>query len=231
MKRAAAIIVTSNGYLKSSDELEGFHDKCHVIPLGIDVEAFRAEKPEEVRRILERYGRRLIVAVGRLVPYKGFGFLLEAMKDVDATLLLIGTGPLQTELESMIERLGIGDKIHLLGHVEDTLAYYKAAEMLVLPSVSRAESFGLVQVEAMAAGIPVVNTDIESGVPEVSLHGVTGVTVPPMDARALANAVRMLLENDEMRAKYGRAAAARAGEAFSAERMGESTLRVYEAVA
>jgi len=231
MKRAAAIIVTSNGYLKGSDELGDFHDKCHVVPMGIEVEAFRAERPEEVRKIHEKYGARLIVAVGRLVPYKGFAFLVEAMKDVDATLLLIGTGPLQADLESTIDRLGMGEKIHLLGHVEDTLPYYNAAEMLVLPSITRAEAFGLVQVEAMAAGIPVVNTMIESGVPEVSLDGVTGITVPPMDSKALARAVRMLLENDEMRAKYGRAAAARAEEAFTVERMGENVLRVYEAVA
>ncbi|HUI75363.1 MAG TPA: glycosyltransferase, partial [Candidatus Acidoferrum sp.] len=93
-----------------------------------------------------------------------------------------------------------------------------------------AESFGLVQVEAMAAGIPVVNTEIESGVPEVSLHGVTGITVPPGDAQALAEAVNYLLENTEMREKYGRAALARVSEEFSAERMAESTLRVYQEV-
>jgi glycosyltransferase involved in cell wall biosynthesis len=108
------------------------------------------------------------------------------------------------------------------------LSYYRAAKMLVLPSVSRAESFGLVQVEAMAAGIPVVNTEIDSGVPEVSLDGVTGITVAPKDAKALAGAVRVLLENPETQAKYGQAAYTRAREQFSAERMAESTLRIYQ---
>ena len=228
MKRAAAIIVTSEQHLKNSEELAGFRDKCHVVPLGIDVEAFKAERPEEVRSIHAEYGRRLIVAVGRLVPYKGFEFLLKAMKNIDAALLLIGTGPLQKQLETAITRLGIADKAHLLGHVEDTVPYYKAAQMLVLPSVSRAESFGLVQVEAMAAGIPVVNTELDSGVPEVSLDGVTGLTVPPKNSEALAGAIKILLDNAQTREKYGQAASVRAREEFSAQRMAESTLRIYQ---
>jgi rhamnosyl/mannosyltransferase len=183
-----------------------------------------------VRAVHEKYGAPLVLAVGRLVPYKGFEFLVQAMKDIDATLLLIGSGRLRGQLETMIERLGMTGKAHLLGHVDDLVPYYKAAQMLVLPSVSRAESFGLVQVEAMAAGIPVVNTEIDSGVPEVSLHGVTGLTVPPKDPKALAGAIRNLLENPETRAKYGQAASVRAREEFSAQRMAENTLRVYESV-
>jgi glycosyltransferase involved in cell wall biosynthesis len=230
MKRAKAIIVTSKRYLENSEELAGFHDKCHIVPLGIDVEEFKAESMEEVRAIRAKYGPRLIVSVGRLVPYKGFEFLLQAMKNIDATLLLIGSGPLQEQLESAVERLGIAGKAHLLGHVGDIVPYYRAAQMLVLPSVSRAESFGMVQLEAMACGIPVVNTELDSGVPEVSLHGVTGITVPPKDPKALAHAIRTLLDDAKTRANYGQAAAVRVGEKFTARQMAESTLRVYESV-
>jgi glycosyltransferase involved in cell wall biosynthesis len=105
MNRAAAIIVTSKRYLESSNELIGFHNKCHVVPLGIDVEEFETDTSEEVRAIQAKYGERLIVAVGRLAPYKGFEFLLQAMQSVDATLLLIGEGPLRKYLESARERL------------------------------------------------------------------------------------------------------------------------------
>jgi|HubBroStandDraft_2_1064218.scaffolds.fasta_scaffold02388_6 glycosyltransferase involved in cell wall biosynthesis len=230
MKRAKAIIVTSKRYLENSEELAGFHDKCHIVPLGIDVEAFKAESLEEIRAIRAKYGPRLIVSVGRLVPYKGFEFLLQAMKNIDATLLLIGSGPLREQLEAAVERLGIAAKVHLLGHVGDIVPYYRAAQMLVLPSVSRAESFGMVQLEAMACGIPVVNTELDSGVPEVSLHGVTGITVPPKDPQALSHAIRILLDNAETRANYGQAAAVRVGEKFTARQMAESTLRVYESI-
>lgn len=102
--------------------------------------------------------------------------------------------------------------------------------MLVLSSVSRAESFGLVQLEAMAAGVPVVNTEIDSGVPEVSPNGVTGITVPPKDPGALAHAVRVLLNDEETQAKCGQTACVRAREEYTAQRMTESTLRVYESV-
>jgi glycosyltransferase involved in cell wall biosynthesis len=230
MNRAAAIIVTSKRYLESSDELIGFHNKCHVVPLGIDVEEFETDTSEEVRAIQAKYGERLIVAVGRLAPYKGFEFLLQAMQSVDATLLLIGEGPLRKYLESARERLGVTKKTHLLGHVENVEPYYRAGKMLALPSVSRAESFGMVQLEAMAAGIPVVNTDIDSGVPEVSLDGVTGITVAPNDVEALGEAIRMLLNNDEMRSRYGRAAQARVREGFSARQMANRTMQLYAEV-
>jgi glycosyltransferase involved in cell wall biosynthesis len=230
MERAAAIIVTSHRYLESSEELADFRAKCHVVPLGIRVEAFAAEQPAELEEIRAKHGPRLILAVGRLVPYKGFEFLLRAMKAVDATLLLIGTGPLQKQLENTIDRLGLRAKVHLLGHVNSTVPYYKAARMLVMSSVSRAEAFGLVQLEAMAAGIPVVNTEIESGVPEVSVHGVTGITVPPKDPEALAHAIQILFDNDDAHERYGRAGALRAREQFSTQRMAESTFKVYESV-
>jgi glycosyltransferase involved in cell wall biosynthesis len=230
MKRAAAIIVTSKRYLDSSDELIDFRNKCHVVPLGTDLEPYGTEAPEKVRAVHEKYGRRFIIAVGRLVPYKGFEVLLAAMKDVDVPLLLIGTGPLQQELKAKIEALGVTKKVHMLGHVDDTVPYYRAAQMLVLPSVSRAESFGLVQVEAMAAGIPVINTDIASGVPEVSVDGVTGITVPPSDPGALAHAINFLLRNEETRVRYGSAAKRRAHEEFSVQRMAQKTLSVYESV-
>jgi glycosyltransferase involved in cell wall biosynthesis len=230
MRRASAIIVESERYLRSSEELAGFHYKCHVVPCGIDIEEFETESTEEVRAIRAKYGPRLIIAVGRLVPYKGFEFLLQAMQSVDATLLLIGDGPLRQCLETARETLGVTNRTHLLGRVENVGPYYKAGKMFVLPSVSRAEGFGLVQLEAMAAGIPVINTEIDSGAPEVSLHGVTGITVPPKDPKALAHAIRILLDNAKTRAMYGQAAAVRVGEKFTARQMAESTLRVYESV-
>ena len=230
MKRAQAIIVTSQRYLDSSEELVPFRHKCHVVPLGIDVDALRDERSAEVSRIRAQYGSRILLAVGRLVPYKGFEFLLQAMKEIDATLLLIGTGPLQNELRSAIADHRIGNKVHLLGHIEDTLPYYKAAKMLVFPSVSRAESFGLVQVEAMAAGLPVVNTEIDSGGPEVSVHGETGITVPARDPQALAGAIKLLLENEAMRLRYAHAATLRARQEFSARRMAETTVALYKSV-
>ena len=87
----------------------------------------------------------------------------------------------------------------MLGHVDEVAPYFKAASMVVIPSTTRAEAFGVVQLEAMVLGIPVINTDIPSGVPEVSVHGQTGLTVPPKDAEALADAINKLLDNEPLR--------------------------------
>jgi glycosyltransferase involved in cell wall biosynthesis len=230
MERAEAIIVTSKRYLESSEELANFRSKCRVVPLGIDARPFRARVPAQVCAIEEKYGKRIILAVGRLVYYKGFEFLLEAMQDIDATLLLIGTGPAHRPLQSAVRQFGVANKAHLLGPVDDLVPYYKAAMMLVLPSVSRAESFGMVQVEAMLAGIPVINTEIDSGVPEVSVNGETGITVPPKDPVALAGAIRKLLDSPATRARYGQAGTQRALREYSARRMAESTFAVYDSI-
>lgn len=230
MERASAIIVTSKRYLESSEELASFRDKCRIIPLGIDTAPFANLKTTESAYIRTEYGERLILSVGRLVPYKGFEYLIQSMKNVDGTLLLVGTGYLQRELQRCIQECSVQDKVHLLGHVDDIAPYYRASSIFVLPSITRAEAFGVVQMEAMASGIPIVNTDIPSGVPEVSVHGQTGLTVPPEDPVALAQAINLLLDNDTLRQQLGAAARKRVQDEFSAEKMVERTLKLYEEV-
>jgi len=230
MERAAAIIVASRRYMESSDELAPYRHKCHVIPYGINVEEFSGDCASVARAIRAKYGPPLILAVTRLVPYKGLEYLVDAMRLVDGALLVIGKGRLRDELTARAKRLGISDRVHLLGPIDDIRPYYKASELLVLPSVTRAEAFGIVQIEAMAAGLAVINTDLDTGVPEISLHGVTGITVPPRDTDALAQAMTLLLDNPETRARYAEAAVLRARQEFSVERMAESTLELYQAV-
>lgn len=229
-KRTHAFVVNSNRYIDSSPVLRRHRERCHVIPLGIDLQPFTNAHVGKVSEIRETHGNRLILAVGRLVSYKGFNYLIEAMTRVNARLVMVGTGPLRSDLEQLVIRLGLRDKVTFLDAVKDVTPYYQACTLLALPSVTRAEAFALVQVEAMASGKPVVNTALDSGVPFVSVDGLTGTTVPPRDSKALADAINRLLDDPALCARYGEAGRQRARDEFSAEQMVERTFQVYKNV-
>lgn len=229
MDRAAVIIVTSQRYLETSEELAPYRSKCRIIPLGIELNESSVENDlsEDVGR---KAVSRIILAVGRLVRYKGFDVLVRAMKNVDGRLVLIGSGPEEAKLRALIESEAVGAKVEMLGRVADLAPYYKDASMFVLPSVTRAEAFGIVQLEAMAAGLPVINTNIDSGVPEISVDGETGLTVEPYDFNGLAHAIQLLLDRQELREQLGRAAQAKVRGVFTVDRMAERTFNLYRDV-
>ena len=229
LNRADAIIVSSLNYAQSSPVLRSYQSRCRVIPYSIGHARFQQQDESQVEAIRKRFGPRIVLAVGRMVYYKGFEYLVRAMKKVDGTLLLIGTGPLHEALSTEILNLGLQAKVHLLGDVPDDQLpnYYRAAELFVLPSVERSESFGIVQLEAMACGRPVINTQLESSVPLVSENGVTGITVPPKDVDAMASAIGVLLGDDVLRQSYGKAARRRVHDRFTIESATSDLLSLY----
>jgi rhamnosyl/mannosyltransferase len=195
-----------------------------VIPFGIEIERYR-RLDERQRAIVARLrattaGPRALF-VGRLVYYKGVDVLIDAMARCAGTLLLVGDGPLEPALRQRAAALGMDDRVVFAGRVsdEDLPAYYQASDVFVLPSVARTETFGVVQVEAMAAGLPVVSTNLPTGVPWVNQDGLSGLVVPPGNAGRLADAMGRLLLDRELRERLGQNAAARASELFSRERM------------
>jgi len=128
--------------------------------------------------------------------------------------------------------LGVSDKVVFAGGISDAAvrAYYHAADLFVLASVARSEALGIVQIEAMAAGLPVVNTNLDTGVPFVSLDGQTGLTVPPGESQALAVAINRLLDDDGLRHTFGQAGVRRATQEFSLDTMLRRTLDLYQTV-
>jgi glycosyltransferase involved in cell wall biosynthesis len=230
LERADAVIAASPNYVESSHVLQKFKSKCRVIPFGVPLDEFDSVDTSEVSQIRERFGPRIVLGVGRLIYYKGFEHLVRAMKEVDGHLVIIGEGPLRSALEQEAERARVSQRVTLLGHVREVAPYYHASDVFALPSVARSEAFGIVQLEAMACRKPVVNTQLDSGVTYVSVDGLTGLTVPPADASALATALNRLLGDEELRARYGRAARLRVEREFDLETMGRRTLRLYEEV-
>lgn len=230
LKRSAAIIATSPDYRQTSQVLARYLDRCHVIPYGIALEQFERSDPLAVAQVRARYGDRTVLSVGRLVYYKGFEYLIRAMQQVRGRLVIIGDGPLRRNLQQLCSTLGVADKVVFAGEIQNEAVapYYHAAKVFALPSIARSEAFGIVQIEAMAAGLPVVNTRLDSGVPFVSLHNRTGLTVPPADPEALAAALNRLLDDDHLRSSFGRAAQLRARQEFCLDAMVSRTLAVYE---
>ena len=226
--RSAAILVASPQYLESSTVLQPFRRTCRVVPYGFEpISASRIDR-RAVAELRSRYGPRLVLGVGRLTAYKGFEYLVRAMADVDARLLIVGDGPCRRTLERLVATLGLHDRVVLVGAVPDVAPYYEACDVFVLPSISRNEAFGLVQLEAMAAGRPVVNTAIGSGVEYACPPGLCGQAVPPADPAALAAAIRQLLADPELRRTLGAAGRARVTAEFSAEAMVRQTVDIYQ---
>jgi len=230
LDRAAAVIATSPCYVETSPVLRGVKGKCHVIPLGLCTDACDSPNFAEVERIRQKFGPRILLGVGRHVYYKGFEYLIEAMQHVNAKALLVGDGPLRNDLEALARRLGVEDRVVFLGEVKDVIPYYHAADVFVLPSITRSEAFGIVQIEAMACGLPVINTMLDSAVPFVSRNGETGLSVAPKNVEKLASAINLLLDDERLRAQYGRAARRRVEREFAADVMPQRTLDLYDEV-
>jgi rhamnosyl/mannosyltransferase len=208
-------------------------DNCVVIPYGVDPAPFtlRPGEAATVERLRQEHGRRLVLFLGVLRSYKGLRILLQAMTRVDGHLLIAGRGH-RARLEALTDRLGVGDRITFLGEVSDTQRrlLLHACEVLVLPSLDRSEAFGIVQLEAMVCGKPVVSSDLPTGVRLVNQHERTGLLVPPGNPDALASALNRLLDDQALRTALGQAARARVEREFSAEAMVERTLAVYDEV-
>ena len=232
LNKVDKIIVATPFHIKNSDILNDFKNKCEVIPYGIDIERFNFTDKinDKVIKIRRKYGQKIILFIGRLIYYKGLEYLIQTMKSVDAKLLIIGEGYLKENLQKLVGKLKIENKVFFLGRVDDNdiVAYYHACDIFVLPSIEKTEAFGLVQLEAMACGKPIVNTNLPTGVPYVSQNELTGLTVPPKDAEALSSAINSLLNDKILRKKYGENGKRRVEKEFTKKIMIEKVFNVYK---
>ena len=178
--RSALVLSDSEAYVGGSAVLRGRLGKVRALPLGLDLARFTnpsggALKAEEALRA--RSPEPLWLSVGRLVYYKGLTTAIDALESVPGRLMIVGRGPLERELRARAADRGVAERIEWAGHVGDDalVGAYRAATALWFPSNARSEGFGLVQVEAMASGCPVINTAIPiPGSPGCLLTGRAG---------------------------------------------------------
>lgn len=227
LRRAAAIVVPSRSHLALSTELVGVENKTEIIPFGINADRWN----ELPRRGNEGPPRALFI--GRLVRYKGLDVLLRALERVpDLRLDIVGSGPEGPRLRTLTQALALTDRVKWFGEYpdEDLPRRMAEADFLVLPSVTVEEMFGLVVLEAMAAGRPVITTAVPTGVREVNVPGETGLEVPLQDPAALATALETLAHDPYLRERMGEAGRRRVQAHFTREIMAEKHLALYERV-
>lgn len=230
LRRADMVVGTSPVYLAESPFLRGVQDKSVCLPIGVEPMKPDAVAVEAMRR--KYAGKKIVFSLGRLVAYKGYTHLVSAAKYLgdDYVVLIGGTGALMDDLQRQIESLGLQEKVKLLGRVsdEDLPAYYGACDVFCMSSVQKTEAFGIVMIEAMSCGKPVIATNIpESGVAWVNAHGVSGLNVTPGNGRELADAIAAVVEDKEKYQKYAEGAEKRYWEMFTKEHMIDKCLKLY----
>ncbi len=227
LKIANRIIVTARNNIIYSNILNQFINKCSIIPLGIDESKFACSDSvlAESNLIKETYQKSIVLFVGRLTYYKGLDYLINAVKDLDCVLLIIGKGEEEKRLKKLAEN---SNNIVFLSNVDNLLPYYYASDLFVLPSIEKSEAFGIVQLEAMICKLPVICTNLKSGVPEVQIHGNTGLIVEPQKTEEIQKAIQYLLDNPTIRLEFGSASRDRVLMNYTNKRNATAHRELYE---
>lgn len=228
--RACRIVGTTPVYVAQSPHLAGVQKKVGFLPIGIKDDIARPG-----RESAGMDGMKEVFALGRLVSYKGFRYLLEAVRDLtdDYRVVIGGEGPLLNELETLVESLGLEGKVRLEGRLseEQVREHFNSCAVFVLPSVMKTEAFGIVQLEAMSCGKPVVATTIEgSGTHWVNRDGVSGLNVPPADPAMLAWAIHDICSDSGRYLSFCKGARQRYEELFTYDKMIDGAIGIYEDV-
>ncbi|KLO24332.1 hypothetical protein X275_00610 [Marinitoga sp. 1197] len=198
LKKMDKIIVTSPNIIKTSPVLSKFTNKIEIIPLFVNTNHFFYRPNNMKKNILDKLSimkkdAKIVMYIGRLGRYKGLEYLIEATKKLPKNYftVIIGNGPKKKKLEKMVKSEKINNKVIFINHIpyNKMPEYYSAADVFVLPSIDRGEAFGLVAIEAMACGVPVITTELGTGTSFHNINGITGKIVPPKNSEALKNAI------------------------------------------
>jgi glycosyltransferase involved in cell wall biosynthesis len=233
LRLARRILVGDASTADGSADLRPVRDRCTIVPYGIDTASLRAtdRTARLTARLRQQSQRPIVLFVGQLRYYKGLDILIRAVQTLDVTVLIVGSGTEKAVLQRLSADLGMEDRVRFVGAVPecDLPAYYHAADLFVLPSVYRSESFGIAMLEAQACGVPCVSTELGTATSVVNQHGLSGLVVTPGSVGALTDAIRTLLADPDLRRRMGRRARELA-DRFTAARMVARISDVYDEV-
>lgn len=229
IQRSTKVLVTTKTYSSTSSNVWTIEPE--IVPVSANTDRFHPDREDRARtrRKFNLEGRKAVLFVGRLVRHKGVQFLIESMRYLpdDCVLLIAGEGEYSGTLGRIIRGLGVGGRVFMLGGVPDNLlpSLYRAADVVVVPSTARLEAFSIAAIESMASGTPVLVSNIP-GVREVIEDGVHGLRSEPMDPRNIADRLKELLSDEELRRRMGENGVKRAAE-FSISSVAERMLSIY----
>ena len=222
------IVATSPNYLATSELLQVFRDKVQVIPIGLNSESYPSVSPTYFEDVREQVGSDFFLFVGVLRYYKGLHILLKAAQNAAFNVVIAGAGPIEAELKSNAEELGLHNVV-FLGLVSDEMkvSLFQLARAVVFPSHMRSEAFGVTLVEGAMFGKPLISAEIGSGMSYVNIHESSGLVVPPSDPDALRQAMALLHSDAKLASQMGKAARNRYEELFTGYSMGKQYCQLY----
>jgi len=225
------IVSTSPNYLKSSKVLARFKDKVSVIPIGLDKSTYPTPSKDRLEYWQKKFGDKFFLFVGVMRYYKGLHILIEAARNSDYPIVVVGAGPIEKELKDQVESLGINN-IYFVGFVsdEDKVALFTLSYAVLFPSHLRSEAFGISLLESAMYGKPLISSEIGTGTTYINIDGETGMVVPPSNPSALREAMDYLWNNPRAAKKMGERAEKRYWDLFTADKMAKSYVDLYQSL-
>ncbi len=223
------IVATSANYLMTSECLQAFQAKVSVIPIGLSEETYPKPAQERLDYWRNQFGDKFFLFVGVLRYYKGLHILIEAARNTEWPIVIVGAGPIEQELRAEIAKHKLNN-VHLLGFLpdEDKSALYRLSRAVVFPSYLRSEAFGITLVEGAMYGKPLISSEIGTGTSYINTHNQTGLVIAPDDAMSLRSALQILWSDDALCERFGAAARKRFESHFTADQMAQSYLTLYQ---
>ncbi|MFW2136092.1 glycosyltransferase [Chryseobacterium sp. TY4] len=231
MRKSTVIIATSPNYIEGSSLLKLFEYKCKVVPIGINVSP--STNSIQSNRFNFINDRKIVFSLGRLAYYKGFEYLIEAVKNFpdDVVLIIAGEGEERSHLEEIIKVNNLQNKVYLPGKITDAEKdfLFRNASVFALSSIFKTEAYAIVQVEALSYGLPIVSTQIPgSGVDWVNLNNITGITVPIKNSTQLGASIVKILNDDKLSQFFSKNAVERYNDVMTRDKMIEKVIDIYK---
>jgi rhamnosyl/mannosyltransferase len=231
LRKIDCIVATSPNYVATSDVLETFKNKVSVIPIGLDKETYPVPEPSRLEKWQRQLGQPFFLFIGTLRYYKGLHILLEAAIGANYPIVIVGAGPIESELREQAQNLGLKN-VHFLGALpdEDKSALLTLSYGIVFPSHLRSEAFGISLLEGAMYRKPMISSEIGTGTTFINVNDQTGLVIPPSDPSALRKAMDKLWENPKLAETFGNKEYERYEEMFTSKQMVEAYAKIYESL-